>query len=47
LFGIQGLPDNVFIDPEGKIAGRNLRGSSIRNTVRNVLGNPKSTGTKP
>jgi len=41
MFGIQGLPDNVLIDPEGKIAGRNLRGSNIRNTVRRLLGEPK------
>ena len=41
-YGIQGLPDNVLIDPEGKIVARNLRGSSIRNTIRSKVGAPKS-----
>ena len=43
-YGIQGLPDNVLIDPEGKIAARNLRGSTIRNTIRTKLGAPKNPG---
>ena len=43
-YGIQGLPDNVLIDPEGKIAARNLRGSTIRNTIRTKLGAPKTPG---
>jgi len=46
-YGIQGLPDNVLIDPEGKIAARNLRGSSIRSTVRSKLGTPKNAGAAP
>jgi protocatechuate 3,4-dioxygenase beta subunit len=37
-FGVQGLPEALLIDPEGKIVARSLRGSSIRNTVRNQLG---------
>lgn len=41
-YGLEGLPDNVLIDPEGKIAARNLRGSNIRNTIRNKLGNPRT-----
>lgn len=41
-YGIQGLPDNVLIDPEGKIVARNLRGSTIRNTIRTRLGTPKT-----
>jgi peroxiredoxin len=36
-FGIDGLPATVLIDPEGKIAAPNLRGSAIRSTVRNRL----------
>lgn len=39
-FGMQGLPDNVLIDPEGKIVARNLRGSNIRNTIRAKVGPP-------
>jgi len=37
-FGVQGLPEALLIDPEGKIVARSLRGSNIRNTVRNQLG---------
>ena len=46
-YGIQGLPDNVLIDPEGKIVARNLRGSSIRNTVRTKLGTAKAPAAAP
>lgn len=48
-YGIQGLPETLLIDPEGKIAARNLRGTTIRNAVRNHLSNPRnaSTNTKP
>jgi thiol-disulfide isomerase/thioredoxin len=41
-FGVQGLPEALLIDPEGKIVARNLRGSNIRNTVRNQLGPAQS-----
>ena len=47
LFGIQGLPDAVLIGPDGKIAAKNLRGSILRSTVRNVLAPPKAAGAKP
>jgi hypothetical protein len=37
LFGVDGLPHSILIDPQGKIVGRNLRGSSMRTAVRNAL----------
>jgi hypothetical protein len=40
-YGIQGLPEAVLIDPEGKILARNLRGSTIRTRVRNLLSTPR------
>ncbi len=46
-YGLQGLPDNVLIDPDGKIAARNLRGSNIRNTIRTKLGAPRSPAPAP
>ena len=46
-FGVQGLPANILIDPEGKIVASNLKGSSIRTTVRNRLGEPRGPGVKP
>ena len=46
-FGIQGLPDAVLIGPDGKIAAKNLRGSILRSTVRNVLAQPKAASAKP
>jgi 5-hydroxyisourate hydrolase-like protein (transthyretin family)/thiol-disulfide isomerase/thioredoxin len=36
-FGLDGLPANVLIDPQGRIQSRNLRGTSLLNTVRRVL----------
>lgn len=36
-FGVQGLPEGLLVDPQGKIAARNLRGSNLRTTVRNFL----------
>jgi peroxiredoxin len=46
-YGVQGLPANILIDPEGKIVASNLRGSNIRTTVRNRLGEPRSTSATP
>ena len=46
-YGVQGLPANILIDPEGKIVANNLRGSSIRTTVRNRLGEPQGVSAKP
>jgi peroxiredoxin len=46
-YGVQGLPANVLIDPEGKIAASNLRGSAIRTTIRNRLGDPQGASAKP
>ena len=40
--GVQGLPDTLLIDPQGKIVGRNLRGANIRTSLRNNLGAPKA-----
>jgi peroxiredoxin len=37
LFGVEGLPHTILIDPQGKVLGRNLRGSSMRTAVRNAL----------
>lgn len=36
-YGLDGLPANVLIDPSGRIHSRNLRGSSLLNTVRRAL----------
>jgi hypothetical protein len=36
-FGVDGIPTGVLIDGEGRLAARNLRGSSIRTAVRNAL----------
>jgi len=47
MFGLQDLPANILIDPTGKIAASNLRGSNIRTTVRNRLGNPRGAGATP
>jgi peroxiredoxin len=43
LFGVEGLPHTILIDPQGKVLGRNLRGSSMRTAVRNAIGQPVRT----
>lgn len=40
-YGIQGLPDNVLIDPQGRVVARNLRGTSLASRLRDVLGGTK------
>jgi len=47
LYGVQGLPANILIDSEGKIVAGNLRGSNIRTTIRNRLGNPQGASATP
>ncbi len=37
LFGLDGYPVGVLIDGQGKLAARQLRGLSLRTTVRNTL----------
>jgi peroxiredoxin len=46
-YGVQGLPEAILIDPEGKIVGKSLRGSTIRTTVRRFLADPRSASAKP
>jgi hypothetical protein len=37
MFGLQGNTACVLIDPEGKLASNQLRGTSIRNAVTSAL----------
>ena len=39
IFGFQGIPYNVLINPEGIIIGESLRGSDLMNTLQQELGN--------
>ncbi len=36
-FGVEGIPAAILIDGQGRLAARNLRGSSMRTAVRNAL----------
>ena len=38
LYRVQGIPFNLLLDPEGKIIGRNLRGSGLDMKLCEVLG---------
>jgi peroxiredoxin len=38
LYGIQSIPGNFLIDPQGKIIGRNLRGADLTDKLRELLG---------
>jgi hypothetical protein len=42
-FGVEGIPTAILIDSEGRLAARNLRGSSMRTAVRNALGASANT----
>lgn len=37
LYGIQGIPYNVLLDPQGKVVAVNLRGSDLNTTLKSVL----------
>jgi peroxiredoxin len=38
LYHIQSIPQNLLIDPNGKIIGKNLRGTALRDKLCEVLG---------
>ena len=38
LYRVQGIPFNLLVDPQGKIIGRNLRGSDLDNKLCQILG---------
>lgn len=39
MYGIQSIPQNLLLDPTGKIIGKNLRGQELLNTLEGLLGN--------
>ncbi len=39
LYGIQSIPQNLLIDPEGKIIAKNLRGQELHEKLEEILGN--------
>jgi peroxiredoxin len=38
MYGIQAIPQNLLIDPEGKIIARNLRGDELNGKLETLLG---------
>ena len=38
LYRVQGIPFNILVDPQGKIIGRNLRGSDLNTKLCELLG---------
>jgi peroxiredoxin len=38
LYRVQGIPFNILVDPQGKIIGRNLRGSDLESKLCEFLG---------
>lgn len=38
VYGIEGIPYIILIDPDGKVIGDNLRGAKIRKAVKKALG---------
>jgi hypothetical protein len=35
---IDGIPDNILIDPQGKIIDRALRGKALHNRLQQIFG---------
>jgi peroxiredoxin len=38
LYGVNAIPQNFLLDPDGKIIAKNLRGDELENTLQQVLG---------
>jgi hypothetical protein len=38
LYGVESIPQNFLLDPQGKIIGKNLRGAELDATLEAVLG---------
>ncbi len=43
LYGVQAIPQNFLLDPNGKIIGKNLRGEDLVNKLNEVLNNKKNS----
>ncbi len=39
LYGIQSIPQNLLLDPEGKIIAKNLRGPALHEKLEEIFGN--------
>jgi len=37
LFGIQAIPQNVLVDPTGKIVAKNLKGQDLHDKLAEIL----------
>ncbi|MBL7709722.1 MAG: redoxin domain-containing protein [Chitinophagaceae bacterium] len=38
MYRIQGIPQNILVDPNGKIIGKNLRGAALESKLCEILG---------
>ena len=41
LYGIQAIPQNFLLDPNGKIIGKNLRGDDLADKLAEIFGKAK------
>ena len=39
MYGIQSIPQNFLLDPNGKIIGKNLRGEELERSLEKIFGN--------
>jgi alkyl hydroperoxide reductase subunit AhpC len=37
LYGVQGIPQNFLVSPDGRLIGTNLRGDALKNKLANLL----------
>lgn len=38
LYGVRSIPQNLLLDPDGKIIGKNLRGEGLHHKLKEILG---------
>ena len=38
IYNIDGIPDNILIDPKGKVIDRALRGKALHNKLQKIFG---------
>jgi len=36
-YGVKAIPQNILVDPEGKVVARNLHGDELNNKLREIL----------
>ena len=38
VYGVNSIPDNLLVDPQGKIVARGLRAQGLQNKLKEIFG---------